>query len=434
MITDKLQVIETLCKGCGVCAGICPRDACIMERDSQGLYLPKIDMSRCSRCMLCVGSCPAVPGCMGEMQSKQPFGISDGHLIGTYLKSYAGYSADEDLRYKATSGGIVTSLLLSAFENGDIDSALTVESKDGDPFKAHAVIARNKRKILESMGSKYLPVEFSAALRQVIRDDSIKRIGIVGLPCHIEGIRRASEILPDLRKKIVFTIGLFCKQTKNLHFTDLVLTKIGVERKQVREIKFRGDGWPGHIQVTLESGKTVKYPYDTFNSLWATFSCTPVYCLLCSSPMAEFADISVGDAWLDEYRGDRKGISLFLVRTKAGVKIIDQATRDKQICVQSVDPSKVLDAQPRFVVIAKKVNPERRLQVLRLFDHRMVDLHIKQPHLGAMGGYLETLWILGVRSATSSSVFRRFFPLLPRLMLRVLSRGTTEVWRILSKL
>lgn len=434
MITSELQVIKPLCNGCGICAAICPQDAIAMQRDCQGLYTPRINRLKCSRCMLCARCCPAVPTCFIDKQSNQILDISDEHLLGPCLRAYAGYSTSEDIRYKAASGGIVTSLLLSALENGTIDSALTVELSEDDPFEARAVVARNKQKILQSMSSKYLPVEFSTALKQIIRDNSVVRIGIVGLPCHIEGIRRASLAIPNLRKKIVFTIGLFCKQTKDLRFTDLVLTKMGLKREEVQKIKFRGDGWPGYIRVTLKNRDIVRYPYEAFNPLWGTFSCSPVHCQLCSSPLAESADVSVGDAWLDEYRGDKMGVSLFLVRTKVGLEIADQAIRDRRIYVESVEPSRVVEAQPRFVVIAKKVNLECRLQVLGLFDHRIANLHIKQPHHRALKGYLEALWVLGVRYASSSALFRQFFPFFPSLVLRVFSRGTTGVWNVLSKI
>jgi len=434
LITDELQIVEALCKGCGVCAAICPRDAIVMQCNHKGLYIPRINRSKCSRCMLCVQSCPAIHTCLTNKQSDQVLDISDESLLKPCLRTYAGYSTDEKLRYKATSGGIVTSLLLNALENGDIDSALTVEVSEKNPFKACAVVARSKERILKSMGSKYLPVEFSGALKQIIRDNSIKRVGIVGLPCHIEGIRNACLLIPSLREKIVFTIGLFCKQTKDLRFTNLILAKMGVKREEVEKIKFRGDGWPGHVQVRLKNGETVTYPYEAFNSLWSIFSCSPVYCQFCSFPMAGVADISVGDAWLDEYRGDKIGVSLFFVRTQAGVKIVDQAIKDERIYVEKVNSSRVLDAQPRFVVVVKKTNLESRLQVLRLFEPMISNLHIKQSSHGTLGGYLEALWIFVMHYMTSSALFRYCFPLLPNLILRGLSRGGVEVWKFFSKL
>ena len=47
--------------------------------------------------------------------------------------------------------------------------------------------------------------------------------------------------------------------------------------------------------------------------------------------------------------------------------------------------------------------------------------------------YPEFLWILGVRYIASSILFRRFFPVFPNIMLKILSRGTFKVWNILSK-
>lgn len=78
-------------------------------------------------------------------------------------------------------------------------------------------------------------------------------------------------------------------------------------------------------------------------------------------------------------------------------------------------------------------NPESRLQVLRLFDRKIPDVHIKQTRHGALGGYLEALWVLGVRCVTSSVLFRWLFVFLPDLMLKMLSRGTLVVWRALSR-
>jgi len=435
LITDELQVVEALCKGCGICSAICPQDAIVMRRDLRGLYTPEINNLKCLQCMLCARSCPAVPASLARRQEhRHILKTHDEPLLGYCSKSYAGYSTDEDIRHRATSGGIVSALLLDALEHEDVDSVLTVQSDEEDPFKPRAVVSRNKQEILHSRGSKYMPVEFSAALKQIIRDDSIKHIGIVGLPCHIEGIRRASLLIPVLRKKIVLTIGLFCKQTKDLRFTDLVLAKAGVKKEQVRGIKFRGDGWPGYIRIFLKNGDTIRHPYEAFGSLWGTLSCSPVHCLLCSSPMAKAADVSAGDAWLQEYQGDKKGVSLLLVRTEAGAKIVDRAIQDARVHLEAIDQDRILDAQPRFIVMIKKTNSGCRWRVLRLLDRRIPDPNIRQTDRGNSWGYLEALWIIGVRYTASSALYRRIFPLFPSIVLEVLGRGTIEIWKFLCRL
>jgi coenzyme F420 hydrogenase subunit beta len=384
--------------------------------------------------MLCAQSCPAAPAHLACKNDGHTIDISDEYLIGPCLGAYVGYSTDERIRYRAASGGVVTSLLLKSLESGTIDSALTIESNENNPFEPHALVARNRQKIIGSMGSVYLPVELSAALKQIIRDNSIKRIGIVGLPCHIDGIKKASLLLPDLRGKIAFTIGLFCKQMKDLRFTQLILSKMGIKEENVREIKFRGEGWPGNIQIRTKDEKIFRTPYLNLSPLWGALSCSPIYCLMCQSPMAESADISVGDPWLDEYKNDKLGDSLFVIRTEIGTKIVDRAVRDGQIYAETIAPSKILDAQSRFAVSVKKANFESRLQVLGLFKHNVPDLYIKQSRFKVLRKYPEALWTFGTRSITSSFLFRKIFPFLPDFILRGLSRGFVGMSKVFFKL
>lgn len=432
MITDELQILASLCKGCGVCAGICPHYAITMERDTKGLYVPSIDMDKCSRCLLCVISCPAMPaGNLKDMAIRQ---FSDTDIAGQCLEVYAGYSTDESLRYRASSGGVVTALLLHTLDNGVIDAALLTGPSENDPFASCCMVAKDRKSIIESTGSRYLPVEFSTALRQVIDDSSVNNIGIVGLPCHIDGIKRACSEVLNLRKKIVFTIALFCKQMKDLRFTDIILAKMEVKKDEVQEIKFRGEGWPGAIQVKLKNGNIIRYPYEKFSSLWGIFSCTPMYCLLCTTPMGEVADISIGDAWLDKYRNNRLGVSAVLVRSDIGREIVNRAVQSRQIYVEPLELSVVVDAQPRFVVTVKKSNFVHRLRILSLFNSKIANLcdDIQLP-AKSLSCSLEFLWILGVRGITSSFLFRRFCHFFPGIMLKTLSRGVFAILRLLSR-
>lgn len=428
MITDTLQILASLCKGCGICAAICPYDAITMRRGRRGLYTPWIDEVKCSRCMLCVKSCPAAPERVDDIPVEQ---LSDKDIAGPCLEAYAGYSSDEALRYEAASGGIVTSLLLCAFEHGGIDAVLIVKPSSESPFASCAVVVKERQKISKSVGSRYLPVEFSIALRQVIRDNSVKSVGIVGLPCHIDGIKKASLVIPELREKIAFTIALFCKQTKDLRFTEMILAKMKVEKDEVQEIRFRGNGWPGFIQVKLRDGNTIRYPYEGFSSLWTTLSCSPMCCLLCTSPMGDASDISVGDAWLDEYRKNKMGVSLVLVRSETGKKIVDYALKDRRIWMEPVSLSRILDVQPRFIVRAKKDNFTARFKILSLFDRRLKCFCLKDIRPVTCNDYGQALWVMGVRYLTSTVFFRKLFPYLPSLVLKAMGRGAIGVWRLL---
>lgn len=433
MITHDLKVISELCKGCGICSGICPSDAIIMKRDVRGIYVPGIDMDKCSRCMVCVQSCPARPVQPTESNPGK-YKFSDKELASPHLEAYVGYSKNEDLRYKAASGGIVTSLLLDALGSKLIDAALVVLPDKDDIYRSCAQLVKDEEAIRRATGSRYIPVEYSKALKQVLQDKSVRSVGIVGLPCHIDGIKRATSAIPELQQKTSFTIALFCKQTKDIRFTDMVLNKMGVEKDEAKEVKFRGEGWPGMVQVQLINGDIARYPYEKFNSLWGTFSCTPLSCLFCTMPLGETADISVGDAWSGAYLNDKIGLSSVLVRSETGKKIIDQAVQNERIHLEGVNITAILNSKTKFAVVEKKINYYGRLKVLKLFDADIKKAFPRTNKRTNICGYLEAIWCRAIRIFFSSYIFRRIYPVLPNMVLKICVHGIMVVRRMFAGL
>lgn len=46
------------CIGCGTCARVCPENAVIMEKQSDGKSKPITDLNFCKGCALCAKECP----------------------------------------------------------------------------------------------------------------------------------------------------------------------------------------------------------------------------------------------------------------------------------------------------------------------------------------------------------------------------------------
>jgi len=53
-----IEVNEDLCSGCGICVGVCPYNACRLEKTEKGL-VSVTDNLKCKRCGVCVSACPA---------------------------------------------------------------------------------------------------------------------------------------------------------------------------------------------------------------------------------------------------------------------------------------------------------------------------------------------------------------------------------------
>jgi len=313
MITEDLQVLPDFCKGCGTCEGICPNGAIKLQRKENGQYFPYIEEALCQNCGLCYSSCPAWPFDPDGILYKSIKSATADQLIGPFINAYSGFAKDDNLRISCSSGGIATGLLIHQLQTGKIDTALVVHLDKNNPFaEPNIILAKNVDEIKAAAGSKYLPVALNTIIKQIIDRNDITQVGIVGLPCHIEGLKKACSINKKLHHKIAFTIGLFCRQTKELGFTRLLLSRLGVEASQIASFSYRGASWPGYVSAKLKDGTERKCLFfdQGFLFLWLLQSFTPMPCMLCCDPIAEFADISIGDAWLEEFADDREGMSL----------------------------------------------------------------------------------------------------------------------------
>ena len=348
------QVVErSLCTGCGTCTSVCKSQAITMVlNDEIGIFTPEVIDERCTECGLCYDVCPGhcvdLDRLSSEISKNAPFHSR----FGGYFSISKGNSTDDDIRIASSSGGLVTSILLLALEKGWIDGALVTIMKSSSPFEPEAIVANTAEMILSAARSKYCPVPLNEALRYLI--DNEGRYAVVGLPCHIHGIRKAAELIPELRERIVYHIALVCNHTPTMLATEYVLDRNRISRSDVKAIQYRGHGWPGELRVELKDGSTRAVPLES-GSYWG-FAFQkffyPVRCTTCIDKTCELSDLSFMDAWLPSLANDRKGTSLVLSRTEAAQQLLENSSRTGAIELvpaseEDVEESQSLDAALR---------------------------------------------------------------------------------------
>lgn len=348
MNTIRQVVLSKLCTGCGTCAGVCPDEAIKMRKfDSEGLYLPDIEDDKCSRCGICLSCCPGYSVNFEELNSRVFGRQPNDKLLGNYQDCYIGHSNETDVRYNCASGGMVSQLLIFALERGIIDGALVVRMRKDQPLETEAFIARTRKEVLDAAKSKYCPVAANEALRQVLKENG--RFAVVGLPCHIHGIRKAEQVFEALEERIVLHIGLMCGHTVNFKGTEFLLEKMRVRKEQVQEISYRGKGWPGYMTIKLGERSNLSIPYiGSWNAYWSVFSSfffTPMRCMTCPDQTNELSDISFGDAWLPELECERLGKSIIIERTKVGADLLRSMSLAGAISLRKVKTEKVKQSQ-----------------------------------------------------------------------------------------
>ena len=418
-MNKKVDTIEKiakngLCTNCGTCAGTCPENAIRMDKDYySGCYYPQLDAERCNNCGLCFRVCPGhsvdFKGLNLEIFGKGPEDV----LIGNYQGCYLGHATDDNLRYNAASGGVVTALLLFALEKGIIDGALVTRMSEENPLEPQPFIARTKEEIISACRSKYCPVPANIALREILKEDG--RFAVVGLPCHIHGVRKAELANKKLKEKIVLHVGIFCSHGDTFWQTEFLLKKLGLKEEDVAKIDYRGKGWPGMMSVLLKNGKNVSVPYSEAGSLHGLWLHALLRCALCCDLTAELADISCGDAWLPEILANEKmGKSIVIPRTKMGEALCLEAVQDRYIKIEKTSAYKVKQCGDMMQTKKKDINV--RFFIRRLFNKAIPTYNTTLLRPGA-ANYLRGVLVYLNAGISSKRYLRRFIGSLSRIEL-----------------
>ena len=360
--TIDLLTKNKLCAGCGACISLCPVNALELKLDNKmGVYFPKLHERKCIECSICYRICPIV-SFINERVEKKALRYVD-MLIGSYINCYVGHAKDYEIRYNASSGGIVTQLLVYALESGIIDGAIVTRMKKDNPLKPEPFIARTKEELMEATGSKYCPVPVNLPLRYILKTERNEKFAVVGLPCQIRAIKNAEDFNRKLREKIVFHVGLFCSHVPSFLATEIFLQRLGIRKEDVAELKYRGEGWPGFMKILLKTGKTYKVAEPLYWRFLGLDFFIPRSCLLCNDALNELADISVGDAWLPEFSSDKLGTSIIIARNLVGKNIIENAEKSDKIKITEISYKKVIQSQLATIYF-KKINLRARAKLL----------------------------------------------------------------------
>jgi coenzyme F420 hydrogenase subunit beta len=313
-----------------MCVGICPEDCFTFDDENY----PQRSLIRCTDCGLCKKVCPGEDFNL-EYFNQKLFGkqyIFENKL-GYFNNAYVGYATDESLRLQATSGGVITSILICLLEQKEIDGAI-VTVFDADSLKFKPIIARTKNELIKSAQSKYTVIPVCQIFKELKNMDG--KFALVGLPCHIQAFCKLSESNPFLSDKISLIIGLYCIGTMEYKATSSLIKMMNIPLSEIKEIKYRGSEWPGVFQIFTKDGKCHSCPKSVFTYL--TRLHFPKRCLTCIDYTSEFSDISVGDAWTIK-NGNWKypgGQSIVLERTERGKKALELAKSKGYINIQKI--------------------------------------------------------------------------------------------------
>jgi coenzyme F420 hydrogenase subunit beta len=385
-----------LCTGCGVCEGACPFDA-ISTVVEKGNFRPEVDNAKCTNCGRCIKACPGLGVDFTRIsESCQSDASHYDKMVGYYEKCFTGFSSDNNVRYHSASGGMVSQFLIWLIETNKIDGAVVTRFDKGNPLLVETFIATTRDDIISARSSKYSPVTLNK-MPQAIKAASGSRYVIVGLPCHIEGVRKLIRIDKELRDKVVGLFGLYCSSGRSFNLTEYVFKERGIELPEISYFQYRDEGCLGKMVVkmsqsnidkiyplgnysekVIEDNEAVyKEPYQSyFHPLRSFF--IPNRCNYCIDHYAELADICFGDIHIKPYSDDTVGINSIIVKNMKWLTLLEECRDAGAIHLEEIPFKTISDSQRMsfkkkgrngaFVNIARKIGltvPEYDVDYLR---------------------------------------------------------------------
>jgi coenzyme F420-reducing hydrogenase beta subunit len=348
---------KKLCSGCGACAAVHP-EALNMGWNKEGFFHP-------SRNKDFIGDlrpetlevCPFQDEGPDEDRISDLYygnvdGIKKNKYTGYYLKCFTGHCYDEKTRLKRTSGGIIYSVLSFILTEGLVDRVFAVGTNGRNDRLVSFRSFGSPEELKYLAKSSYYPSEMSRAVREIL--DSDERACFVGLPCQVKGLRRILLKHSGASEKVRYTISLFCGHQKSRYYARYLAMHAEVEPGSVSAVDFRKKR-KGHsaadygFEITrVHAENTVKKSgavRDVYASSWSNNLFMNPACEYCDDMVGETSDLSVGDAWLDEYVRDFRGTSIMIVRHPELLGIMEECVRKRQIDLEEAGPEDIYRSQ-----------------------------------------------------------------------------------------
>lgn len=335
---------------------------------------PTTSLEPCETCQDCMNVCPSVDvdyrairenaktsNNQLEFPSDDEFGIASewGPITGIW----EGHATDEEIRFKGSSGGALTAISLYCLEKEGMHGVLHIGQDNDNPILNKTRLSRSREQLLASAGSRYSPASVCDRLDLV--ENAPSPCAIIGKPAEIVATRKAAMLRPALASKLGVTLSFFCAETPSTSGTANLLEKHGVDFRELKSLKYRGNGWPGHFAPILKGNDQPAFQ-STYRESWAQLQASrPWATQIWPDGSGELADISCGDPWYIEPDGKNPGQSLVIARTETGKRIVENAIRDGYLNLTPAEPWKITKSQEGL--LAKKMAIWGRILTMKLF-------------------------------------------------------------------
>ncbi len=304
-----------LCTGCGACVNLCPYQAAYQD---EVITLHSCDLKEGG----CHAFCPRTPADLDAIKERLFDSKDLTPELGAVKNFYVTRASDRKVRDRAQHGGTVTALMSLALKEGMIDTAVVAEGANS--LLPHGAAVDDGAGV-EKRGKSSFVVSPGLAEFNRLAKDGGKRIGVVATPCQALALAKMRmKPIPAYAERIdqlKLVVGLFCGWALSWrNLTALLKTKLDlaeIEGMDIPPSKY-------HILQVYTKKGSLDVSLDEINP------CVREACWNCPDLTAEFSDISVGSARLEEGWDEARKWNQVIVRTAAGERLL-QLAKDRKV-------------------------------------------------------------------------------------------------------
>jgi coenzyme F420 hydrogenase subunit beta len=314
-------VANGLCIGCGLCESVAGADVLRLAMAPSGGERPvlvgTLEPEVEARILeVCPGlKVQAPPGLEGAARDT---------MWGNGMRVVEAHATDPEVRFKGTSGGVLSALCLYLLDTGQVDFVLHVAASQEAPMRTQHQVSFDRAQILEGARARYGP---AAPLRNVIQLLAEERkFGFVGKPCDVAAMRNLALHDDRVSRLVPYMMTMVCGGASELGLSTDYLNECGIAEDDVAVFRYRGYGNPGPTHVETRDGRTFEKTYQDFwgggESTWRL----QFRCKICPDAIGEQADVVAMDTWPGAHpTGEDEGFNAMIARTPAGLRLLNDA-------------------------------------------------------------------------------------------------------------
>lgn len=340
---------KSKCIGCTVCKLQCPKQCIQMVIDEEGFKYPEIDERNCIHCNKCEMVCPVLQQKNGSTKEK--------------TRLYAIKNMNQRVREHSSSGGVFS--LIS--ENVLNEKGIVIGAAFAEDFSVQHIVVKDKKNLEKLQGSKYVQSDLGEIFFHC-KQELEKGVLVLfsGTPCQNEALKKYL----GREYENLICIDIVCHGVPSPKLWKMYINyrrkKDVNDSEKIQEINFRSklSGWKRYsILFQYEKTKYLKHHYDdSFLQAYSYELISRPACYSCKfRGIKRNVDITLADFWgienvLPDFCDDI-GVSLLMVHTRKGMKLIDEV-RDNIKCIE-VDAEDVIKYN-KSIIQSPVMNKKRK--------------------------------------------------------------------------